>query len=335
MRTSYADWLRARGYEEGSIATQLSRVGRVEDAYGDLDELFASEGLDDLIDALRYSAEDERQNKPNTTLIPFNGVKRTNLASHRTAVSLYQTFCAQSGTTDPAATKRDRGQASKLETAAPPADATTLLDFRFDGLSALEAVIAQSRYQTVSQAIASLTLFSHPSTVEQTGAKGVFPMIRDQKRVGERTVIGTRRLMFDDNKSPTDAFLWANNISRRGRDTQFNHVYTASDDPDAFTSLANICMTPAFLAKLTDTSPLVRQLLEYRSYDLYRWRPEGSPLPEKPVVYDSLRWATPLPAAPDVAACLRTAMARKPKDRTVVAARELGWLFGQASTAQR
>ena len=136
--------------------------------------------------------------------------------------------------------------------------------------------------------------------------------------------------MLDDNKSPTDAFLWANALGRRGRDTQFNHVYAVSSDADAYTSLANICMTPAFLAKLTDTSSEVRALLAYRSFDLYGWKPASFDPPARPEDYAALEWAAPLPPVPNVEDQLRRAMERKPKDRTVMAAEALGWLFGTA-----
>ena len=98
-------------------------------------------------------------------------------------------------------------------------------------------------------------------------------------------------MLLDDNKSPTDAFLWANGLSRRGPDTQFNHIYAASLDAEAYTALPNICMTPAFIAKLTDTSEDVRSLLRYRSYQLYEWTPAGQEPPERPEDYEALEWA--------------------------------------------
>ena len=58
---------------------------------------------------------------------------------------------------------------------------------------------------------------------------------------------------MDDNTSPTLAFKWAAQQGR-GPDIQFNHIYTGTNDPDLYTALWNICVTPAFLAKLTDVS---------------------------------------------------------------------------------
>lgn len=228
----------------------------------------------------------------------------------------------------------------------PPADRTkrssaehgqgrkTLVDFGLDGRTALEAVIASSQYRTIAQAVASLTLFSHPDTVRQTGGQALFPAIRNAKRVGEITEHDGQKVLLDDNKSPTDAFLWANGLARRGPDTQFNHVYSASLDIRAYTALPNICMTPAFVAKLTDTSREVRHLLQFRSFQLYGWVPDGHDQPERPADYEILEWAAPLPAVADVRAAMDSAMASKPKNRTVLAARRLGWLFDPATSTR-
>ncbi|MFP2906907.1 hypothetical protein ACLESD_18055 [Pyxidicoccus sp. 3LFB2] len=342
MRRNYRDWLRSQGYHEGTINTQLYRVARVEEHYGELDGHYDRDHLGSLIEQLTYSTEDQRRGHPNPSKIPFVGNIRNNLASYKSAVLLYCGFRA-SGTVAPSSPAP-----SQPSTAAPPLVASasvlprriesktleprvgprTLVDFMLDGCSALEAVIASSQYRTVAQAVASLSLFSHPQTVRQTGGKALFPTIRNRERVGQIAEHEGRRVLLDDNQSPTEAFLWANGLNRRGRDTQFNHVYDISLDADSYTALPNICMTPAFIAKLTDTSEQVCRLLRYRSYQLYQWVPGGHTPPERPEEYEALEWAAPLPPVEDVRSTLTAAMARKPKNRTVRAARELGWLFG-------
>jgi hypothetical protein len=329
MLDAYERWLRNEGYDDGTVAAQLYRVSRVEEHYGNLDIHYNSDKLSVLIDALRYSSEDERRGRPNHTLIPFDGVVRTNLASYRNAVQRYRKFCESPGMGD------DLGgavRATARKGAARPTveNPRTLADFGLDGLAPLESILAGSQYKTASQAVASLTLFSHPETVQQTGGHALFPTVRGPRQVGQFAEVAGRKIMFDDNKSATDAFLWANGISRRGRDTQFNHVYSASENPDAYTALPNLCMTPAFIAKLTDTSAGIRDLLRFRSFDLYQWIPAGVDRPERPNEYDHLEWAPPLEPIKDVRLALIEAMARKPKDRTVLAVREIGWLFGSA-----
>ena len=81
MLTTYESWLRGRGYDGGTVATQLARTARVEQHYGDVDKHYASDGLNSVLDLLRYSTEDERRGRANPTPIPINGVLRTNLAS--------------------------------------------------------------------------------------------------------------------------------------------------------------------------------------------------------------------------------------------------------------
>lgn len=45
-----------------------------------------------------------------------------------------------------------------------------------------------------------------------------------------------RRVLFDDNSSPTDAFLWAGNRTK-ATDVQFNDGWVCASDPDAYTAL--------------------------------------------------------------------------------------------------
>lgn len=353
MRRSYGGWLLEQGYSDRTIVAQLHRVDRVESHYGDLDEHFGRDGLRSLIGLMTYSTEDARRRRPNPTKIPIQGDIRSNLAAYKSSVVWYRRFCesdlggrmtAEAGSElfEPSSSTAAYAKepADLIRTGArrrsprsvppPPPGARTLMDFNLNGRTALERIIASSQYQTIAQAVASLTLFSHPRTVEQTGGRAIFPSVRNPQERGATDIVSGRRVLLDDNKSPKDAFLWANGLSRRGLDTQFNHVYPTSRDPDAYTALPNICVTPAFIAKLTDTSEDVRVLLRYRSYELYGWTPAGYSPPERPEGYGDLEWAAPLPPVQDVRAAVTAAMARKPKDRTVMAARELGWLFGDA-----
>lgn len=205
----------------------------------------------------------------------------------------------------------------------------TLPTFQFNGRSALTRVIEQSEYRSLAQAVASLTAFAHPDTVAQTARRNVFPTVRrrQQREVGTfAEVPGCQgRVMIDDNRSPAVAFEWAHGIRERP-DVQANHVWSRSQDVAAYTSLANLCLTPAFLAKLTDTDTTICTLLRFRAYDLFGYWPDDSE-PTKPQDYDRLTWAEPLPAVPSLERALRAAMRTKPKDRVVVCARTLGWLF--------
>lgn len=340
MRSDYEPWLRALGYEPGTVTSQLHRVTRVESYFGDLDRHFSADHLKGVLEGLRYSTEDERRARPNPTRIPINGNLRSNLASYRNAVALYRKFREADGLTAennlmagamaprPVRAALARAPVQTVATSRTPAEhARTLAEFGFDGEAALTALIAASRYRTIAQAVASLSVFSHPRTVAQTGGKALFPTIRGKP--GEFVEVGGRPLMTDDNRSPFDAFRWANGLgASRWPDTQVNHIYRVSTDPDAYTSLANIVITPAFIAKLTDTHDEVRALLAWRAYDLYGWAPAGQAPKTRPDDYAALEWAAPLPPLENVGAHIASSMQRAPKNRTVVAARRLGWLFG-------
>ena len=204
----------------------------------------------------------------------------------------------------------------------------TFKTYKYDGFAVLADLVAKSAFKTIEQAVASLALFSHPDTVAQTQHKPLFRSVRNVARRGQIEELQGCWIAYDDNKSPTDAVLWCNMLSRKDlADVQFNHIYQNSQDPDLYTSLANLCVTPAFLAKLTDTHSRISALLQYRSFELYGWAPSGKEVPKKPANYDNLFWAPPLPPIEDVAATVRAVMVRRPKDRTVQIVRRIGWLF--------
>lgn len=203
---------------------------------------------------------------------------------------------------------------------------------RFDGREALVRVIEQSAYGSLPQAVASLAAFSNPKTVAQTAGRNMFRVVR--ARLSTLSVRGSYadakdgagRVMLDDNRSPAVAFEWSHSIRSRP-DVQVNHIWQLSQEVSAYTSLANLCLTPSFLAKLTDTHEETRALLRYRAYDLFGYWPLKEHPPTKPELYDSLQWAEPLPPVSNLEVVLREAMRTKRKDRVVTSARELGWVF--------
>lgn len=207
----------------------------------------------------------------------------------------------------------------------------SLKDFGFDGKAILRFVLEASEYQSIPQAIAALTVFSHPTTVEQTRYLNLFRIIRCRSisdRGKPALLDNGTRVMLDDNTSPTEAFIWANGISRSTyQDIQFNHIWSDSKDVSLYTNLANICVSPAFLAKLTDTDGYICELLRFRAYELYNGFAPFGVQPIKPQGYEDLIWAEPLPPVRDLEGQLRREMVRKRSNRTVRCAREFGWLF--------
>jgi hypothetical protein len=198
-----------------------------------------------------------------------------------------------------------------------------------NGVKSLEAVLRKANYRSVVAAVAEFTVFLHPTTVAQTRGEPLFPVIRDMVRRGEfATLSDGRRVLLDDNTSPTRAFLWAAERTK-GADVQFNHVWIASNEVRCYTALWNICATPAFLAKTTDgrNHPDVTAALRYRSFELFGHLPPGSSLPERPSFYEELVWAPSPPPVADLEVVLRRRLASNPRSRPALAAREIGWLF--------
>ena len=92
MKSTYQDWLEKQEYAAGTIQAQINRAGRIEEYYGDLDEHYDRDQLRSVTNELKYSTEDERQNRPNPSRIPFNGNIRNNLASYKGAAERYCKF---------------------------------------------------------------------------------------------------------------------------------------------------------------------------------------------------------------------------------------------------
>lgn len=146
--------------------------------------------------------------------------------------------------------------------------------------------------------------------------------------------------MFDDNASPDAAFRWATGLVRRAKsDLQCNHIYSGTArHPDAFSDIRNICYTPQFVAKLTDSQQRsvsedhLTHILRYRVWALHGYvgAPGATTPPKKPTAYDSLVWAdtvgqgrTPTVVKKEFVEQL----VNKPKDRLAKSVNRLGWTF--------
>jgi hypothetical protein len=198
-----------------------------------------------------------------------------------------------------------------------------------DDVSALAAALDRAGYETVLHAVAAHTVFLHPDTVEQTGGKALFRLVRDPTRRGKIGRLSDgRSVMYDDNNGPTLAFLWAAQRAK-GRDVQFNHIWGDPRNLETYTALWNLCATPAFLAKTTDGSnhPEVVSLLRYRAFDLFGQFPPGEEKPVRPSGYESLDWLGAPESVDNLEAVLRHRLADAPKSRPAVSARQLGWAF--------
>lgn len=319
MRSGYREWLKQQGYGTGTIIAQMHRAGRVEDCHGDIDDHYTKDRMASLIAKLRYSTEDKLLARPNPSAIPFEGDICNNLASYRFAARQYLKF-------------RDAGSVgidtSASIVGATPKAAKLSKAVLVDGIASLDAIVRRAGFASIVAAVAEHTIFLDPRTVAQSRGEALFPVIRGVPPGTFVTLQGGQRVMLDDNTTPTVAFLWAAGCSK-GKDVQFNHIWTDAKNPRRYTALWNMCATPAFLAKTTDGSnhPEVSAALQYRAYQLYGIHAHELPPSVRPAGFDHLQWAAMPGPVLDLEAVLRKELASKPKHRAAIAAHKIGWLF--------
>ena len=91
----FRKWLVVQGQTDATASSRVSSAKRVEQYLGDLDELFAQEDRDSVLNRFAYTAEDERADRPNPSPVPIDGVLRTGLASLQQALKLYHSFLTE------------------------------------------------------------------------------------------------------------------------------------------------------------------------------------------------------------------------------------------------
>jgi len=178
------------------------------------------------------------------------------------------------------------------------------LDDTFCGKHALKDVLIKS-YGSVINAVASMTVFPPKSIVNSLGAHAVCNAVRISKQhsslgkqCGEKVPIAEGgEAMLDENCIPDGIFKFcfkpsvSRSIKRNNAYTQLNHIYQcAGRGPDYFANLANLCLTPNFIAKLTDEDETIQKMLQYRAFQLYCFNPEGFDFSEQAEEFSSLSW---------------------------------------------
>ncbi len=146
----------------------------------------------------------------------------------------------------------------------------------------------------LAKMVARTAYLPAPETVAALNG-AVFPTTRDsQARITpierEGAVIG----MYDDNTTPRWALLWAHGISGVGKMPSagwtFAHVWSASDDIDSYTNLANLAMIPECFASLTDKNGPLTRFLQWHAWEKYHWKPNARGQPTRPNGYELITW---------------------------------------------
>jgi hypothetical protein len=121
-------WFEANNYDAATIGTQLARAKRIEQSYGDLDELYRDGKLAELKAELSYSSADERANRPNPAKFPVNGNIRNSMASYCSTIEYYSKFSSSSHRVQQADDQNITGDA--IEAAMDEFDAIGLEGFK-------------------------------------------------------------------------------------------------------------------------------------------------------------------------------------------------------------
>ena len=92
-RDAFKTWLQEAGLRESSARTYLSDAKRVDDHYGDLDDLYDEDQCRGVLAELEYSKEDERRGRANPSKIPIDAESPYNgLQGYKAALVKYCDF---------------------------------------------------------------------------------------------------------------------------------------------------------------------------------------------------------------------------------------------------
>jgi 5-methylcytosine-specific restriction protein B len=87
-----AAWSVAQKYKKSTTSTRLSDIRAIEKVYGDLEDLYAQDGLEGLLKELAYTSKDKAANRPNPSKLPLWGDTYRDLSHLRATVNYYRRF---------------------------------------------------------------------------------------------------------------------------------------------------------------------------------------------------------------------------------------------------
>jgi 5-methylcytosine-specific restriction protein B len=90
----FRTWLQSQGYKPNTVNTQMAQARRLDQAYGDLDALYAQDKFAELTASLAYSRQDKRLERENPARFTIAGDLYANLASYRASLTYYARFAS-------------------------------------------------------------------------------------------------------------------------------------------------------------------------------------------------------------------------------------------------
>ncbi len=175
---------------------------------------------------------------------------------------------------------------------------------KFDGFQQYKQLLI-NQFGSIEQAIAQNTIFP-PVEIAELQTWKLFPAVRNTSKFdGDRGSVSNFnveakfieqydnkkdiKVILDDNAIPHHLFCSCFKAERIVKSTTLNHIYkSANNGPYYHSNLQNLCLTPFYLAKLTDADAGIKKLLRYRIQAKYGFAPEGKI--ETPANYDDLMW---------------------------------------------
>jgi hypothetical protein len=154
--------------------------------------------------------------------------------------------------------------------------------------------------------VAAISFWAHPEAykllLEDNGERGFrqngafYPHVRRARtNHGEerRQWVRNRTILLDDNTYANKAIKKMIGVSGNIKHFETCHIWPDSAyNEGTHTAIANLVLLPEDLASLTDHNEEMQDVLKYRSYELYNWRPKNKSIPKKPKSYPS-NWKEP------------------------------------------
>ncbi len=136
----------------------------------------------------------------------------------------------------------------------------------------------------------------HERLLEETGHVAMFPKVRRARLgQGEQVLQIIEGVRLDSNSYANVAIKRAAGLGRSAEGFEACHIWPKTCYDERYhTAPANLVLLPRAIASLSDHDPEVRQALQYRSFELYGWWPEGEVQPERPEFYPA-EWTEPQP----------------------------------------
>jgi hypothetical protein len=135
----------------------------------------------------------------------------------------------------------------------------------------------------------------HERLLRDTGSVATHPHIRRVRRKGEKRGQVVDGIRLDDNTYANYSIKSALGLRKLTKNFETCHIWPQTCYDERYhTAVANIVLLPRAIAGFSDHDPEIQKALQYRSFELYAWRPEGEPQPIKPPFYPS-NWRKPEP----------------------------------------